>query len=208
MSAVATPETGEPLVHAINVHKSFHNLHVLKGVDLDVYPGEVVCLLGPSGSGKTTFLRCINMLEDIDGGRIFVDGDLMGFDDSGPQLRHLSDSAKSFQRRDIGMVFQRFNLFPHRTVLENVIEAPTKVRKIPKKEAVERAHQLLETVGLADKADNYPSQLSGASSSASPSRGPWPWTRNSCSSMSQPRPSTQNSWARCSRSCENWPSRA
>ncbi len=161
MSAVATPETGEPLVHAINVHKSFHNLHVLKGVDLDVYPGEVVCLLGPSGSGKTTFLRCINMLEDIDGGRIFVDGDLMGFDDSGPQLRHLSDSAKSFQRRDIGMVFQRFNLFPHRTVLENVIEAPTKVRKIPKKEAVERAHQLLETVGLADKADNYPSQLSG-----------------------------------------------
>lgn len=154
-------QTGKPLVHAVNVHKSFHHLEVLKGVDLDVYPGEVVCLLGPSGSGKTTFLRCINMLEGIDGGRIWVDDVLMGFEQSGSHLRHLSDSAKSAQRREIGMVFQRFNLFPHKTVLENIIEAPTQVKGVAKAAATTRAHELLAMVGLADKAANYPSQLSG-----------------------------------------------
>ncbi len=150
-----------PLVHAVNVTKAFHHLEVLKGIDLDVYPGEVVCLLGPSGSGKTTFLRCLNMLESIDGGRIWIDGVLMGFDDSGPHLRHLSDSAKSAQRRDIGMVFQRFNLFPHMTALENIIEAPTQVRGTPRDAAIARARELLAMVGLSDKEHDYPAQLSG-----------------------------------------------
>ena len=150
-----------PIVRAVNVAKAFHHLEVLKGIDLEVHPGEVVCLLGPSGSGKTTFLRCINMLETIDGGRIFVDGVLMGFDDSGPHLRHLSDSAKSAQRREIGMVFQRFNLFPHMTVLENIIEAPLQVRGVARDAAIARARDLLSMVGLSDKERNYPSQLSG-----------------------------------------------
>ncbi len=150
-----------PIVRAVNVSKAFHHLEVLKGIDLEVLPGEVVCLLGPSGSGKTTFLRCINMLETIDGGRIWVDGVLMGFDDSGPHLRHLSDSAKSGQRREIGMVFQRFNLFPHMTVLENIIEAPLQVRGIARDAAIARARDLLSMVGLSDKEKNYPSQLSG-----------------------------------------------
>ena len=154
-------EDARPIVRAVNVAKAFHHLEVLKGIDLEVYPGEVVCLLGPSGSGKTTFLRCINMLETIDGGRIFVDGVLMGFDDSGPHLRHLSDSAKSAQRREIGMVFQRFNLFPHMTVLENIIEAPLQVRGVARDAAIARARDLLSMVGLSDKEKNYPSQLSG-----------------------------------------------
>ncbi len=154
-------EDARPIVRAVNVAKAFHHLEVLKGIDLEVYPGEVVCLLGPSGSGKTTFLRCINMLETIDGGRIFVDGVLMGFDDSGPHLRHLSDSAKSAQRREIGMVFQRFNLFPHMTVLENIIEAPLQVRGVARDAAIARARDLLSMVGLSDKEENYPSQLSG-----------------------------------------------
>ncbi|MDA8438913.1 MAG: amino acid ABC transporter ATP-binding protein [Propionibacterium sp.] len=154
-------EDARPIVRAVNVAKAFHHLEVLKGIDLEVYPGEVVCLLGPSGSGKTTFLRCINMLETIDGGRIFVDGVLMGFDDSGPHLRHLSDSAKSAQRREIGMVFQRFNLFPHMTVLENIIEAPLQVRGVARDAAIARARDLLSMVGLSDKERNYPSQLSG-----------------------------------------------
>ena len=158
MSSAAGPH---PLVRAVNVTKAFHHLEVLKGIDLDVHSGEVVCLLGPSGSGKTTFLRCINMLESIDGGRIWVDGVLMGFDESGPQLRHLSDSAKSAQRRDIGMVFQRFNLFPHMTVLENIVEAPTQVRGTPRDAAAARARELLAMVGLSDKEGNYPAQLSG-----------------------------------------------
>ena len=154
-------EDARPIVRAVNVAKAFHHLEVLKGIDLEVHPGEVVCLLGPSGSGKTTFLRCINMLETIDGGRIFVDGVLMGFDDSGPHLRHLSDSAKSAQRREIGMVFQRFNLFPHMTVLENIIEAPLQVRGVARDAAIARARDLLSMVGLSDKERNYPSQLSG-----------------------------------------------
>ena len=122
--------TGEdqPLVRALNVLKSFHGNEVLKGIDLDVHRGEVVCLLGPSGSGKTTFLRCINQLETIDGGRIWVDGDLVGFREEGEHLHHLTDKQVATQRREIGMVFQRFNLFPHMTALENVMEAPIQVR--------------------------------------------------------------------------------
>ncbi|MEI2776335.1 MAG: amino acid ABC transporter ATP-binding protein [Tetrasphaera sp.] len=150
-----------PLVHAVNVAKAFHGTEVLKGIDLDVRAGEVVCFLGPSGSGKTTFLRCINQLETIDGGRIWVDGELMGYEDRGGRLHRLHDKRIAQQRREIGMVFQRFNLFPHKTALENIIEAPIQVKGEPKKEATDRAMELLARVGLQDKPAAYPAQLSG-----------------------------------------------
>ncbi|MCW2849577.1 MAG: arginine transporter ATP-binding protein [Marmoricola sp.] len=150
-----------PLVHAVNVHKSFHGVEVLKGIDIDVAAGEVVCLLGPSGSGKTTFLRCINQLETIQGGRIWVDGDLAGYTEKNGKLHRLGDSHIAAQRREIGMVFQRFNLFPHMTALENVMEAPIQVKGVRKREAKERALALLERVGLGERCDNYPAQLSG-----------------------------------------------
>jgi len=150
-----------PLVEAVNVHKAFGHVEVLKGVGLEVGVGEVVCLLGPSGSGKTTFLRCINSLERIDGGRIRVDGDLVGLAERGGRLHRLTDREIAAQRRDIGMVFQRFNLFPHMTALENVVEAPIRVRGEKKAVAHARAEELLTRVGLADRMRNYPAQLSG-----------------------------------------------
>jgi polar amino acid transport system ATP-binding protein len=156
-----TPDEGRPLVHAVNVTKAFHGTEVLKGIDMDVRRGEVVVLLGPSGSGKTTFLRCINQLETIDGGRIWVDGDLMGYEDRAGTLHRLPDKRIAAQRRDIGMCFQRFNLFPHKTVLENVVEAPVHVKGVKKKVATAKALELLEQVGLGDKPSAYPSQLSG-----------------------------------------------
>jgi polar amino acid transport system ATP-binding protein len=152
---------GTPLVHAVNVYKSFHGNEVLKGIDLDVESREVVCLLGPSGSGKTTFLRCINQLETIDGGRIWVDGQLAGYVEKDGRLHRLPDKAISAQRREIGMVFQRFNLFPHMTALENVMEAPVRVKGRSKREARERALQLLERVGLGEHCNHYPAHLSG-----------------------------------------------
>ncbi|HEY5182943.1 MAG TPA: amino acid ABC transporter ATP-binding protein [Dermatophilaceae bacterium] len=158
-----SPDTkaGMPLVHAVNVTKAFHGTEVLKGIDLDVRKGQVVCLLGPSGSGKTTFLRCINQLETLDGGRIWVDGDLMGYEERGDKLHHLTSKAIAAQRREIGMVFQRFNLFPHKTALENIMEAPTQVKGENKTQARENAIALLERVGLQDKPSAYPAQLSG-----------------------------------------------
>ena len=152
---------GTALVHAVNVTKSFHSNQVLKGIDLDVHEGEVVCLLGPSGSGKTTFLRCINQLETINGGRIWVDGDLMGYEDRGGTLHRLADKKIAAQRREIGMVFQRFNLFPHMTAIENVAEAPVHVKGTDKKTARAEARTLLERVGLGERCDHYPAQLSG-----------------------------------------------
>ena len=153
--------TDMPLVHARNVRKSFHDNEVLKGVDLDVNQGQVVCLLGPSGSGKTTFLRCINQLETINAGRIWVDGDLAGYEDRGGKLYRLTDTKIASQRREIGMVFQRFNLFPHKTALENVMEAPIQVKGVSKAKARERGLELLTRVGLGDRCDHYPAQLSG-----------------------------------------------
>ncbi len=153
-----------PLVHAVNVMKSFNGNEVLKGIDLDVASGEVVCLLGPSGSGKTTLLRCINQLETIDGGRIWVDGDLMGYADPKTpdgKLHRLGDKAIAAQRREIGMVFQRFNLFPHKTAVQNIMEAPIQVKRESKSAARQRARDLLERVGLGDRGDAYPSHLSG-----------------------------------------------
>src|SRR5690242_9019551 len=151
----------QPMVKAEAVHKSFGAAHILKGVDLEVAPREVFCLIGPSGSGKSTFLRCINHLEQVNAGRLYVDGELVGYRQKGDKLYELKDSEVAVKRRDIGMVFQRFNLFPHMTALENVIEAPVQVKKQNKAEARERAKQLLERVGLADKAGSFPSQLSG-----------------------------------------------
>lgn len=153
--------TQAPLVHAVNVTKAFAGVEVLKGIDMDVRRGEVVVLLGPSGSGKTTFLRCINQLEDIDGGRIWVDGDLMGYAERDGRLHRLKDKEIAAQRRDIGMCFQRFNLFPHMTVLENVVEAPVQVKGLDRTTARATALELLEQVGLGDKPQAYPSQLSG-----------------------------------------------
>ena len=151
----------DEMVRADNVHKSFGSLEVLKGIDLVVKPGEVCCVLGPSGSGKSTFLRCINHLEKINAGKIFVDGVLVGYRERGNKLHELKDSEVARQRRAIGMVFQRFNLFPHMTVLANVMEAPCRVKKENKAEVRDRAIALLRRVGLADKMANYPAQLSG-----------------------------------------------
>jgi len=149
------------MVKAEGVHKSFGRLEVLKGVSLEVQPGEVVCMIGASGSGKSTFLRCINHLERIDAGRLWVDGRLVGYRQSGDKIYELRDAEVCRERSQIGMVFQRFNLFGHMTALENVIEAPIRVRKVPKRDAVAQGRSLLQQVGLGDKMDNYPAQLSG-----------------------------------------------
>ncbi|RBJ06479.1 amino acid ABC transporter ATP-binding protein [Micromonospora provocatoris] len=149
------------MVRAEQVHKSFGPLEVLKGIDLEVRSGEVCCLLGPSGSGKSTFLRCINHLEKIDAGRIRVDGDLIGYRERGGKLYEMRDKDVAAQRRAIGMVFQRFNLFPHMTVLQNVMEAPVLLRQAKKAQAREHAAELLDRVGLGDKLGAYPGQLSG-----------------------------------------------
>jgi polar amino acid transport system ATP-binding protein len=150
-----------PMVKSEGVHKSFGRLEVLKGIDLEVNRGEVMCMLGPSGSGKSTFLRCINHLEKINSGRLSVDGELVGYREAGGKLHELRDTEVARKRSEIGMVFQSFNLFPHMTTLDNVILAPVRVGKTSRKEARERATELLARVGLSDKLDTYPVALSG-----------------------------------------------
>ncbi len=149
------------MVEARQVCKSFGRLEVLKGIDLTVNRGEVLCLIGPSGSGKSTFLRCINHLEKVDSGELSVDGELVGYRLHGDKLYELRDKEVCRKRAEIGMVFQRFNLFPHLSVLDNVMSGPVRVRRESAAVARERAHRLLERVGLADKVTNYPNQLSG-----------------------------------------------
>jgi len=149
------------MVKAEAVRKNFGRLEVLRGIDLEVHPKQVMCLIGPSGSGKSTFLRCINHLEKIDAGRLSVDGELVGYQQRGDRLYELPDSDVCKKRSEIGMVFQRFNLFPHMTALENVTEAPIRVKKMYRSVAVEMASRLLERVGLAEKLNVYPNQLSG-----------------------------------------------
>jgi polar amino acid transport system ATP-binding protein len=149
------------MVKAHAVRKHFGPLQVLKGIDLEVAPKEVVCLIGPSGSGKSTFLRCINHLEKIDGGRLSVDGELVGYRQEDSKVYELRENEIADKRAEIGMVFQRFNLFPHMTALRNVIEAPIKVKGVGKRDAIKQGHRLLDRVGLSDKVDEYPARLSG-----------------------------------------------
>ena len=149
------------MLRAEQVHKSFGRLEVLSGISLEVRPQEVLCMLGPSGSGKSTFLRCINHLEKIDAGRLWVDGELVGYRQTGDRLHELRESDVCRKRTEIGMVFQRFNLFPHMTALGNVIEAPMRVKHVSNETARATGRALLDRVGLADKLDRYPSQLSG-----------------------------------------------
>ena len=156
-----TAERGAPMVVAEGVHKSFGHIEVLKGIDLTVSQGEVMTLLGPSGSGKSTFLRLINHLETMTSGRLSVDGHLVGYREVGGKLHELKESEIAARRAEIGMVFQRFNLFPHMTVLQNVMEAPMGVKGDSRAAAQEKAGALLERVGLQDKAKAYPAELSG-----------------------------------------------
>jgi polar amino acid transport system ATP-binding protein len=148
-------------MHAENVVKRFGRLEVLKGISLDVHKGEVVCIIGPSGSGKTTFIRCINHLERIDSGRILVNGHLIGYRERNGKLAEDNERNIARQRAEIGMVFQRFNLFPHKTALQNVIEAPIHVRGLRESDAIGQGKALLERVGLGEKFSTYPGKLSG-----------------------------------------------
>lgn len=150
-----------PMVEISGVHKHFGHLEVLCGISISVEKGKTVCIIGPSGSGKSTLLRCVNHLEPIERGRIFVDGTLVGYREVNGRLKELPGRVVAKQRMEIGMVFQRFNLFPHLTAIENVMEAPIHVRKLKKVEARERGMALMRKVGLEDKARVYPSQLSG-----------------------------------------------
>jgi polar amino acid transport system ATP-binding protein len=153
--------SGAPMLKAEAVHKSYGRLEVLRGIDLEVSPKEVMCMIGPSGSGKSTFLRCINHLEKIDAGRLSVDGELVGYQQRGDRLYELPDAEVCRKRSEIGMVFQHFNLFPHMTALENLTEAPIRVKHDSRAVATERGRKLLERVGLGDKVNAYPRQLSG-----------------------------------------------
>lgn len=165
MTALTTlaphPSNGSVVVQAEKVNKYFGTLHVLKDVSLTVRKNETVIVIGPSGSGKSTLLRCINHLEKIQSGRIFVNGHLIGYLERDGKLKEDGEANIARKRAEIGMVFQRFNLFPHLTALENIIEAPTQVRKIPREAATAEGERLLARVGLAEKRDKYPSQLSG-----------------------------------------------
>ena len=149
------------MVEARGVRKRFGSIEILKGVDLRVEPGSVTCLIGPSGSGKTTFLRCINHLEKVNAGRLYVDNQLIGYEERNNRLHELKPRQIAQCRLKTGMVFQRFNLFPHMTVLENIIEGPLRVLKRPRDEATEEAHTLMARVGLADRGGSYPRELSG-----------------------------------------------
>ncbi|WP_305853208.1 amino acid ABC transporter ATP-binding protein [Ensifer sp. ENS05] len=149
------------MVSAEGIWKSYGMFQALRGVNLEVEKGEVLCIVGPSGSGKSTFLRCINHLETIDRGKLRVDGQLVGYEERAGRLHELREKQLAARRAEIGMVFQRFNLFPHKTVIENIIEAPVLLGRMTKPEAVSQATALLRRVGLLDKRDNFPVQLSG-----------------------------------------------
>jgi polar amino acid transport system ATP-binding protein len=161
LQGIPKPTSTGPMVKAEQVWKSFGKLDVLKGVDFEVGPQQTFVLLGPSGGGKSTLLRCINHLEKINAGRLWVDGELMGYRERGVVLHEMKAKDVARQRAHIGMVFQRFNLFPHMTAIENVMEAPCKVQKVHRPQAEREAEELLTRVGLRDKLDVYPAQLSG-----------------------------------------------
>jgi polar amino acid transport system ATP-binding protein len=156
-----TTATATPLVRIEGLHKYYGDHHVLRGIDMTVNEGEVSVVIGPSGSGKSTMLRCVNLLETISAGRISVDGQLIGYREVNGRLHDLKKKDIAAQRREIGMVFQRFNLFPHKTALQNVMEAPMQVKGKSKEHARTQALELLDRVGLAERANHYPAQLSG-----------------------------------------------
>ncbi|MCR8723716.1 amino acid ABC transporter ATP-binding protein [Frigidibacter sp. ROC022] len=160
-TATNASHAGSASVEITGVHKFFGTVHALRGIDLTIRPGEVCVAIGPSGSGKSTLLRCINQLETISAGRIHLNGELQGYTDSGGRLHQLSPRRIAAQRRRTGMVFQRFNLFPHMTALQNVMEGPVQVRRIPRARAREQARALLDRVGLGGLGDRYPNQISG-----------------------------------------------
>ena len=149
------------MIKAINIHKQFNQLEVLKGISLSVEKGEVIAIIGPSGSGKSTFLRCLNRLETIDKGIIEIEGDVLVTDNDQGKVSYAAEAEARQICRRMGMVFQQFNLFPHLTVLENVIEAPITVKGLKREDIVPQAEELLRKVGLAEKRDVYPSRLSG-----------------------------------------------
>jgi polar amino acid transport system ATP-binding protein len=153
--------TNNAVVEAIQVRKRFGSSEVLRGIDLEVREGEVLCIIGPSGSGKTTFLRCINHLENVDGGELFVNGHLVGYRERDGRLYEMRESETARARAGIGMVFQNFNLFPHLTALQNITVGPITVKRESRSDAIERAHALLERVGLRDRGSSYPAELSG-----------------------------------------------
>ena len=151
----------DPVIKIVNVKKRFGEKVVLNGIDLVVTKGEVVAILGPSGSGKSTLLRCVNHLEEVTSGSIKVCGNYIGYERHGDTLKEIFGKRLARQRQKVGMVFQHFNLYPHKTALENVIEGPVHVLKTPREQAIARGHELLRRVGLADRMDAYPSELSG-----------------------------------------------
>ena len=153
--------TNNAVVEAIQVRKRFGSSEVLRGIDLEVREGEVLCIIGPSGSGKTTFLRCINHLENVDGGELYVNGHLVGYRERDGRLYEMRESETARARAGIGMVFQNFNLFPHLTALQNITVGPITVKRESRSDAIERAHALLERVGLRDRGSSYPAELSG-----------------------------------------------
>jgi polar amino acid transport system ATP-binding protein len=161
MMATSTVTAGEPLLRVVDLHKRFGEIEVLSGIELKVQRGEKVCIIGPSGSGKTTLLRCINYLEKPASGHIYIEGVLIGERQSGGRYIHLSDRELAKERQEIGFVFQRFNLFPHLTALQNVTIAPRKVLGMPRAEAEQRGREMLEKVGLGHKFEEYPERLSG-----------------------------------------------
>jgi polar amino acid transport system ATP-binding protein len=184
-----------PMIEIVGVGKSFGAHEVLRGVDLSVAPSEVVCVIGPSGSGKSTLLRCVNFLEAYDVGDVRIEGRLIGYEDMPDGTRKPMRAGKLREmRREIGMVFQQFNLWPHMTAIGNVAEPLRRVRGLSLNEAVERATAMLARVGLSAKAHAYPSHLSGVSSNASPSPARSRCSRASCCSTSRPRRSTR-SWS-------------
>lgn len=153
--------TTEPMISALDIHKQFAGVEVLKGVSLELGKGEVVAVIGPSGSGKSTFLRCMNQLETIDRGQLAIEGEMLASTDAQGLCRYVPEAEARRICRKMGMVFQQFNLFPHLTVLQNIIEAPLTVKGMPRDAAVPLAEALLRKVGLLDKRDSYPSRLSG-----------------------------------------------
>ena len=204
-AAAMTGPMTSPMILADGIRKRFGTNEVLKGVSLTLAKGEVVAVIGPSGSGKSTFLRCLNHLETIDAGRIAIEGDTLADNDAGGHARYVADAELRRICARMGMVFQHFNLFPHLTVLQNVIEAPITVKGMKREAILPKAEELLRKVGLFESATPIPRGSPAGRSSVWRSRARWRWSPTSCSSTSPPRPSTPSSPARSCAPCASSP---